>query len=280
MEALTARGRAERPQFAPNGAAMSAPLLELDGVTVLRRGRAVLADFSLTVGAHERIAIVGPNGAGKSTLLKLITRECYPVPSDATVCRIFGRELWNVRDLRTQLGIVSNDLASALEPHETVRDIVLSGYFSAVSLERENEVAADMERAAADALARLGATHLAARELGTLSSGEARRALIARALVHRPLALVFDEPTTSLDFVAQRDVRRAMRGLARDGVGIVLVTHDLADIVPEIDRVVLIRDGRIVRDGPKTQTLVPQALRELFEADVELEERDGWFHVA
>jgi len=271
---------AQRSPPVPDVAANPTPLLELDGVTVLRRGRAVLADFSLTVGAHERIAIVGPNGAGKSTLLKLITRECYPVPNDATICRIFGRELWNVRELRTQLGIVTNDLAAALEPHETVRDIVLSGYFSAFSLERENEVAADMERAAREALGRLGAAHLAERELGTLSSGEARRALIARALVHRPLALIFDEPTTSLDFVAQRDVRGTMRALAKDSVGIVLVTHDLADIVPEIDRVVLIRDGRIVRDGPKSETLVPQALRDLFDAEVELQERDGWFHVA
>jgi len=258
---------------------MSTPLIELDGVTVMRRGRAVLADLSLTIGAHERVAIVGPNGAGKSTLLKLITRECYPVPTASTVCRIFGRDRWNVRDLRTQLGIISNDLAAALEPYETVREIVLSGYFSAISLERENEVAGEMEAAAMAALARLGATHLADRELGTLSSGEARRALIARALVHRPLALIFDEPTSSLDFVAQRDARRTMRALAAQGVGIVLVTHDLADIVPEIDRVVLIADGRIVRDGPKRASLEPVALGELFATTVELDERDGWYAV-
>ena len=258
---------------------MSTPLLELANVSVLRGGRAVLSDFALTIGAHERVAIVGPNGAGKSTLLKLVTRECYPVPSAATICRIFGHERWNVRDLRTQLGIVTNDLAAALAAHDTVREIVLSGYFSAVSLERENEVAAEMETAAMEALERLGATHLADRTLGTLSSGEARRALIARALVHRPLALVFDEPTTSLDFVAQRDVRRAMRTLANDGVGIVLVTHDLGDIVPEIDRVVLVRHGRIVRDGRKSDVLVPAALAELFGEPVEIERREGWYAV-
>ena len=258
---------------------MSSHLFEFVNVTVRRRGRAVLADFNLTAGAHERIAIVGPNGAGKSTLLKLITRECYPVPTDTTICRIFGRDAWNVRDLRTQLGIVSSDLAAALDPYETVREIVLSGYFSAVSLDPESAVASEMEVAARDALERMDASHLHARELGTLSSGEARRALIARALVHRPQALVFDEPTTSLDFVAQRDVRRAMRVLASEGVGIVLVTHDLGDVVPEIDRVVLIREGRVIRDGPKAATLVPSALRELFDADVDLESHDGWYHV-
>lgn len=258
---------------------MQGALLELAHVTVLRCGRAVLDDFSLAIGAHERVAIVGPNGAGQSTLLKLVTRECYAVPNAATVCRILGRERWNVRDLRTQLGIVSNDLAAALDPHATVRDVVLSGYFSAVSLAEAHAVDPAMTAAADDALARLGAKHLAARELGTLSSGEARRALIARALVHRPRALVFDEPTTSLDFVAQRDVRRAMRALANDGVGIVLVTHDLGDVVPEIDRVVLVREGRVLRDGPKRETLVPAALRTLFDADVDLESRDGWYRV-
>ena len=257
---------------------MPDPLLELAHVSVMRRGRAVLDDFSLEIGAHERVAIVGPNGAGKSTLLKVITRECYPVPNATTVARIFGRELWNVRDLRTRLGIVSNDLAAALEPHERVREIVLSGYFSAVSLDAENAVAREMEEAASVALARLGASHLAERELGTLSSGEARRALIARALVHRPRALVFDEPTTSLDFVAQREVRATMRDLARDGVGIVLVTHDLGDIVPEIDRVVSMRDGRVVCDGPKATVLEPNRLRELFGAEVALDVVDGWYH--
>lgn len=256
---------------------MSTSLFEFERVTVLRRGRAVLDDFSLTAGAHERLAIVGPNGAGKSTLLKLITRECYPVPNDATVARIFGRDTWNVRDLRTQLGIVSNDLAALLAPHETVREIVLSGYFSAVSLEPESALASGMEAAALEALERMDAAHLAERELGTLSSGEARRALIARALVHRPQALIFDEPTTSLDFVAQRDVRRAMRTLASEGVGIVLVTHDLGDIVPEIDRVVLLREGRVVRDGAKAEVLTSDALRGIFDADVTLVERDGWY---
>jgi iron complex transport system ATP-binding protein len=257
----------------------TAPLLELAGVTVLRRGRHVLDALSLAIGAHERVAIVGPNGAGKSTLLKLITRECYPVPADGAVCRIFGRERWNVFDLRTALGIVSNDLASALEPHATVRETVLSGYFSSASLERNHRVAAAMESAAREALERLGVAHLAERELGTLSSGERRRALIARALVHRPAALIFDEPSTSLDVAAQREVRAAMRGLARAGIGIVLVTHDLGDVVPEIDRVVLIRDGRIVRDGPKREVLTAAALSDLFGVVVEVEERDGIFHV-
>lgn len=255
------------------------PLLDLQHVTVLRDGRPVLDDLSLRIGAGECVAILGPNGAGKSTLLKLLTRECYPVPSERTVCRIMGRERWNVAQLRTQLGIVTNDLAASFELGVCARDVVLGGFFSSLSIEATHAVTDAMRATAAGTLARLGATALAERDVRTLSSGEARRVTIARALVHEPHALVFDEPCTSLDLAAQRDLRAAMRSLARDGVGVVLVTHDLAEIVPEIDRVVLLgRGGRIVADGPKRQILTAEALSALFGVEVELSESDGTYH--
>jgi iron complex transport system ATP-binding protein len=254
------------------------PLLEFAHVTVLRGGREALHDLSLRVETGEHVAIVGPNGAGKSTLLKLLSRECYPVPSPETVCRIFGSERWNVFELRGGLGIVSNDLAGQLSPWERVREIVLSGFFSSWSLEPYHVVSEQMERAAAEALGLLGIEHLAGRRLDALSSGELRRAAIARAFVHRPRALVFDEPSNSLDLAAQRDVRSAMRDLARSGIAIVLVTHDLSDIIPEIERTVLLRKGLIWADGPKGQVLTAEHLRELFGIDVHLTFDQGYYH--
>jgi len=253
-------------------------LFEFEHVTVLRGGREVLEDLSLVVGDGEHVAVVGPNGAGKSTLLKLVTRECYPVPSAATVCRILGRERWNVFELRTELGIVSNDLAGALTSRSSVRDIVLSGFFSSFSLEPYHEVTPAMERAAAEAFERLGITHLVTRRVDALSSGELRRTAIARALVHRPTALIFDEPSTSLDLGAQKEVRDAMRRLAGDGVAIVLVTHDLADVIPEIERVVLLSDGRIAHDGPKGEVLTEERLRALYGVEVHLTLDGGFYH--
>jgi iron complex transport system ATP-binding protein len=134
------------------------------------------------------------------------------------------------------------------------------------------------QRAQADAaLAQLGVVHLGERAVCEMSSGEARRVLIARALVHSPQALLFDEPCNSLDFSAQQMVRQTMRTLANSGIGIILVTHELADIVPEIERVVLMSRGRVVADGAKSELLTSERLSVLFETRVEIERRDGWY---
>jgi iron complex transport system ATP-binding protein len=255
-------------------------LLEFRNVTVLRDGRAVLHRLSLTVAEGEHVAIVGPNGAGKSTLLKVITRECYPVPAADTVCRIYGRERWNVAELRGTLGIVSHDLGAALRSRATAADVVLSGFFSSATLEPRHEVTDAMRSAAEEALAALGATRLAGRALETLSSGELQRVTIARALVHAPKALVFDEPSNSLDIAAQRELRDAMRTLAERGIAIVLVTHHLADVIEAIGRVAFLADGRIVADGAKEEMLQADRLSELFGVPVTLvRDIEGTYHV-
>jgi iron complex transport system ATP-binding protein len=253
-------------------------LFEFRDVTVLRGGREVLHRLSLCVEDGEHVAIVGPNGAGKSTLLKLVTRECYPVPAPETVARIYGRERWNVFELRGELGIVSNDLGAALRSRATARDIVLSGFFSSATLEPGHEVT-DMMRAAADkALADIGASALSSRSLESLSSGELQRIVIARALVHAPRALIFDEPSNSLDLAAQRELRDAMRALAAHGITIVLVTHHLADVIPEIERVVFLANGTIVADGPKAELFEAGRLSRLFGVEVTLTLEDGTYH--
>ncbi len=242
---------------------------------MLRGGRAVLRDFSLRIEAGEHIAILGPNGSGKSTFLKLISRECYPVVTADSYARVMGRERWNVFDLRTHLGIVSNDLAAACALEVSALDLVLSGFFSSLGVAPHHEIDETMRTAARNALDRVRASAFAARLMVELSSGEARRVLIARALVHAPTALVLDEPSTSLDYVAQRELRDIVSSLAREGVAIVLVTHHLEEIVPEIERVVLLRDGAIVADGPKTDVLTATMLHRAFGASLEIVERSG-----
>ena len=262
-----------------SGDARAAPLLEFRNVTVLRGGRPALRDLSLRVDAGEHVAILGPNGSGKSTLLKTITRECYPVVRDDSWLRILGRERWNIFELRTHLGIVSNDLAVACALDEPAVDVVISGFFSSLGLAPHHEVSAAMRRSAEDALAMLDAAHLAAREMTRLSSGEARRVLIARALVHAPQTLVLDEPSTSLDLAAHRELRTTLRRLAQHGIGIVLVTHDLSDLIPEIERIVFLRDGQAVADGPRGELLNERELGRLFGVPVELTVREGSLYV-
>ncbi len=261
----------------------ASPLLELKNIRVMRGQTAALDNFSLRIGADEHVAILGPNGCGKSTLIKTITRECYPVVGEDaredSALKILGEESWDVFSLRALLGIVSNDLMASCTGEAIGRDVVLSGFFSSTSIFSNHTVDPGQGQLADAALAQLGISHLAERPVSAMSSGEARRVLIARALVHNPRALLFDEPCNSLDLGAQHTVRQAMRTLASSGLGIILVTHELPDIVPEIQRVVLMSRGRIVADGPKDEMLQVERLSQLFGVKLDLARRDGYYHL-
>jgi iron complex transport system ATP-binding protein len=257
----------------------SPPLLDLQNIRVMRGNKVVLDDFSLRIGAEEHVAILGPNGCGKSTLIKTITRECYPVVQEHSSITILGQERWNVFELRTLLGIVSNDLMASCTGEMVGRDIVLSGFFSSTRIFPHHPVDPKQKELADAALAQLQVSHLAERPVLEMSSGEARRVLIGRALVHRPLALLFDEPTNSLDVFARHSLRKTMGLLANSGIGIILVTHELSDIVPEIERVVLMSNGRVAADGRKEEVLQPKRLADVFGIDVEIGRRDGYYHL-
>ncbi len=159
------------------------------------------------------------------------------------------------------------------------RDVVLSGFFSSNDVYPNHPLTSEQIEKANVALDQLQIPHLADRPVSEMSSGEARRVLIARALVHQPKALLFDEPSNSLDLFARRSLRESMSHLARSGIGIVLVTHDLSDVIPEIDRVVLMDKGRIVADGRKQEILDPKVLSQVFGTEVEVARRDGYYYL-
>lgn len=257
------------------------PLLDLRNIRVMRGETIVLDDFSLRIHSNEHVAVLGPNGCGKSTLIKTITRECYPMVREGSSMTILGQSNWNVFQLRSLLGIVSNDLMSSCTGEASGLDVVLSGFFSSTRIFPNHNVDPKHRDLAEAALAQLGVAHLAERAVQEMSSGEAKRVLIARALVHKPRALLFDEPCNSLDISAQRSLRETMRSLANSGIGIILVTHELPDIVPEIERVVLMSQGRIVADGRKAEVLHPKSLGDLFRLPVELGlgRRDGYYYI-
>jgi iron complex transport system ATP-binding protein len=259
-----------------------APLLSLEHVTVLRGAREqrpALEDVTLEIGAGEHVCILGPNGCGKSTLIKTITRECYPQAREGSSISILGRERWNIFELRSKLGIVSPDLLASCTTDATGRDVVLSGFFSSTRIFPHHHPDPEHVRRAREALARLGIAHLAERAVAEMSSGEAKRALIARALVHEPQTLLFDEPSNALDIAAQLQLRNTMRELAQSGLGILLVTHHVSEIIPEIERVVLLREGRVLADGGKSSILTAEHLSNLFGAAVRLGQHDGYFHL-
>jgi len=260
------------------------PLVELCDATVVLGGARVLHRLTLSIPLGEHTAILGPNGAGKSTLAKLLTLQQYPLANgDQAPIRVFGRDRWDVFALRSQLGIVSADLHDRFVQGNTngvvsAIDAVTSGFFASHGLFAHQRVTGAMRESAADALARMGVSHLAERPLATMSTGEARRVLIARALVHNPRALVLDEPTRGLDLIARHRFMERVRTIARAGTTILLVTHYIDEIIPEINRVVLLKQGRIAIDAPKAEALDAARLTDVFDAPVAVDCADGYYH--
>jgi len=262
-----------------------APFLHLAHVNVARGDNLVLHDINLTVNTGEHIAILGPNGCGKSTLIKTITCECYPIVQPETQVSIFGRERWDLTELKKRLGVVSAELPGKPTLTTTGLDAVLTGFFSSSTLWPNLTVTESMRTRADEVLHQIDAVSLADKPVGEMSAGQQRRIMIGRALVASSSAaadekqmLLLDEPSNALDLAAQAELRNLLRRLAQQGTGILLITHHIADIPPEIDRILMMKDGRIIADGPKADLLTAPRLSDLFKTEVHLTHKDGFHH--
>jgi len=261
------------------------PILELRHASVVRGQSRVLDRLNLIIHRGEHVAIVGPNGAGKSSLIRLLTLEDYPLATegDHPPLRLFGQTRWDAAELRSRMGIVSADVHDRFTDGPWVGqvpalDVVLSGFFASRGVFQHHEVTEAMREQARDALIRVGALHLAAARLDRLSTGEARRVLIARALVRTPDALVLDEPTTGLDVVARHRFMERVRHVAREHTTVMLVTQHIDEIFPEIRRVIVLREGRVIDDGPKDQVLRGSALPLAFGGPIRVTCEDGYYY--
>ena len=256
-------------------------LLDIDGATVVKGGVRILDALRLEIAPGEHTAIFGPNGSGKSSLIKLLTRQDYPLAGEEgrPKVTIFGRDRWDIFELRSLLGIVSADLHHVFIGDGDLRGLeaVLSGFFASLGLAAHQTVTPVMHERARQALALVEAVHLAEKPLAQMSTGEARRVLIARALVPDPRALLLDEPTTGLDLIARQRFLETLRRLAGQGKTVILVTHHVEEILPEIGRVILMQSGKIFRDGPKQEVLTSAHLTALFHAPVTVRESGGWY---
>ncbi|MFH1381590.1 MAG: ATP-binding cassette domain-containing protein [Chloroflexota bacterium] len=255
------------------------PLIEYRNVTLLRNNTKALDKLSLSINVGEHIAILGPNGAGKSSLIKTITRELYPVAENHnSYLRILGKELWDVAELRDKLGIVGPDLVKSSFADFSCEEVVLSGFFGSTGIWPYHRVTIAMQDKAKEVMRLMRIYHLRKASINEISTGESRLVMIGRALVNDPLAMLLDEPTVSLDPQAARKVRHTLRKISRQGKTIVMITHNLSDIIPEIQRVVLIRNGKVVQDGEKDKILTTAFLSALFGVKLEVVRRDGYYY--
>jgi iron complex transport system ATP-binding protein len=254
------------------------PFLHFEHVHIARGENVVLHDINLSINRGEHLAILGPNGCGKSTLIKAMTCECYPLVQPETKVSIFGKPRWDLTELKKKLGVVSAELPGKPTRRTTGFDAIVSGFFSSSTLWPNLTVTPEMQDRAEEVLRQVDAVLLRNKQVGEMSAGQQRRIMIGRALVGSADMLLLDEPSNALDLSAQRDLRLLLRQLAQQGTGILLITHHIADIPPEIDRVLMMKDGRIVSDGPKEDLLTAQRLSELFSTEVHLEQKVGFYH--
>ncbi len=252
------------------------PFFELTNANVWRGDILALHNLSICLHTGENVAILGPNGAGKSSLLKLITGEVRPEANPLSTCKLLGEERWCLEEIRHRIGLVMPEEINRFDNLELAFDVVLSAFRGAYGRTRDMRFHTSEKNLATSAIRDMGITSLANRPFVQLSSGEKRRFLIARALVHQPEILVLDEPSTALDFAARLHLLERLRSITKTTASIVLVTHDPGEILPEIQRVILLKDGRIMADGAKQNILTSSTLSELYDMPLSLKWQNNW----
>jgi iron complex transport system ATP-binding protein len=252
-------------------------IIDIQHVTAYRGYTRVFNDLSLEIAAGCHTAILGPNGAGKSTLLKLLSRDIYPVQRQGSSIRLFGQERWNVFDLRAHFGMVSHDLQHEYWGQVRGLSVILSGYYASLDTWSHQQFSAEDYARAEAVMATLGVAELQDRPFAAMSTGEQRRFLLGRALVNDPQTLLLDEPTSGLDLKACFQYLDIVRGLMQSGKTVILVTHHIHEIPPEVSRVVLLKAGTVVADGDKSTILTSAQLSQLFDTPVELVRANGFY---
>ncbi|MFP4268129.1 MAG: ABC transporter ATP-binding protein [Spirochaetaceae bacterium] len=257
-----------------------AKIIDATDLTAFRGTTKVFDGLSISIEKKCNTAILGPNGSGKTSLLKLISREIHPVVKESSRLRLFGKERYNVWELRSRLGIVSHDLQQRYLEGALGVHVLLSGYYAGNDISWHMEFTEKQRNRALEIMESLGITHLKERSFGEMSTGQQRRCLLGRALIHDPEALLLDEPTEGLDVQVAFRYFETVRELMAKGKTLILVTHHIHEILPEIKRVILLKEGAVAADGEKDKILTSSSLSNLFEYPLRVLKHNGFFQVA
>ena len=252
-------------------------IIDFQNITVFQGRNKVLEDFSLTIDESQSTVILGPNGSGKTTLLKLLNRELYIVEDKVGSLKIFEKDRWNVDELRSNLGVVSQHLQYGYSNSAIGLYVVLSGFYSSDGIWQHQEFDDRKLDRAKEVMDLLAISHLKDREFSTMSTGEQRKFLLARSLVNDPAVLVFDEPTSGLDMSTCFQYLEIIRELISMGKKVILVTHHIHEIPPEVTRVILLKEGRVIEDGDKDQILTNTNLTNLFDWPIKVIKENGYY---
>lgn len=247
---------------------MNKPIIDIQNAHVMRGNKKVFQGLNLSITEGERVAVLGPNGSGKTTLVKLITRELYPIATSDSYIALFGDVHVNIWDLREKIGVVSNEFQNRYETLASGLDVVMSAFFGSVGIHGHHHVTEAQKVEALNWMRDFHIADLADAPFLQLSSGQQRRLLLARATIHKPKALILDEPTNSLDVKASFHILSDLQQFADKGVSLLLITHHIQEIIPDIERVILLKHGKIIFDGRKEEALTSKRLSNCFDTSL------------
>jgi len=235
----------------------------------------ILSDININLRYGENILILGPNGSGKSTFLKLLNRSIHPITSNHSSFKLFNREHINIWDLRKKIGFLFKEMEHRVNNGVKLYDVISSG-FSGIFNSRYSNLLSEKEKIKINNLINeWELSNIIHDDFQSLSDGQKRRALLARALVFEPEILVLDEPFCNLDIKSNIILTKNLNKLINQSVNIIYATHNLESILPKTNRVILIKKGKILNDGNPYELINTKILSDLFNISIQVKEQEG-----
>ena len=246
-------------------------------ISVYLDQKKILSNINLNIKHGENILILGPNGSGKSTFLKLLNRSIYPITKKDSSLKLFNKENINIWDLRKRIGFLFKEMEGRVNHGVKLYDLITSG-FSGTFNSRYSKLLSEIEKVKVDNLINeWELNNIVNNEFHSLSDGEKRRALLARALVYEPDILVLDEPFCNLDIKSTFILNKNLNRLIEHSINILYVTHNLESILPKTNRVILIKEGKIIKEGNPNEIINSKIISDLFKISIKVVKQDGYW---
>jgi iron complex transport system ATP-binding protein len=250
---------------------------EAKNINCFKNGFRVFKDLNLKIAYSENVILIGPNGSGKSSLIEIINRNIYPVVASESKLKIFNKELINLWELRNKISTVNNDIKNRINPNLQVFDLILSGLHGRYCY-IENKSERDSYRVER-IIKKMNISNLSKKNFSYLSDGEKQISLIARALIKKPEILILDEPISNLDYKSKFFVIDKVNELSKLKTKILCVTHDISTITKIYDRVIMLKEGKIIADGDQNKVINSENLNKLFGIQIEVTNNNGVWNI-
>ena len=249
--------------------------LEAKNIYAFKNGHEVVKNLSLKLKKEEMILILGPNGSGKSSIVDLINRNIYPIQNKDSYLKILGKELIDIWELRKKISTVNNDIKLRINPELRVLDVIISGLYGKYCYE-ENKSNNDFI-VANDLIEKLSIENIRERKFGYLSDGEKQITIIARAIINNPEILILDEPVINLDLRSKYFLINKIKALSKLNISILCITHDITIITKDYNRVIFLKNKKIILDGKPSENMKSEYISNLFDVDIEIiENKNSW----